>query len=368
MAKTGEEPAATRAEAGLRTGEAVARAVVEALGRADGAGARAIVLDRLRRTEAWVRRSFDQRKILSDAVAALGKGKALEALVRALDQADHAAFLRFVRDHPNIYVRRVRTADHLRAFLAEQGTPAAKAAFGRALRAVDAPAGAEVARYAAEALGRGEDRPAIDALERLVSRFDGGPESDELGALRKHLDDFLLGLRKAGRIEDLARALDRHTAENARRFPGSDLYGPGAQLGDLAAKFASSEAQGAWGAARGRPLSNGGVIGKEAARLLAANDADGALDLVLDELVEPLDDRFGAPPEAGARFSDAITTLAKEGRLGDLAAAAGASDAAFEKANPHAIHVAARHRLKSALDRAGSDDAKAAWRKAVEGK
>src|SRR4051812_25390743 len=115
----------------VKTGDALASLIVETLGRADGAAARTIVLDRLRGAEAWVPRAFDHRKVLSDAVAALSKGKALEALVRALDQADHGAFRRFVRDHPNIYVRRVRTADHLRSFLAEHGTPAARGAFAR---------------------------------------------------------------------------------------------------------------------------------------------------------------------------------------------------------------------------------------------
>jgi hypothetical protein len=99
---------------------------------------------------------------------------------------------------------------------------------------------------------------------------------------------------------------------------------------------------------------------------MAAGKKGDALDLVLDELVEPLDDRFGpAGPESAERFSEAVLALAKEGRLAELAATAAERDAEFERANPHAIHAAARHRLKSAVDRAASDDAKAAFRKAV---
>src|SRR5207237_66463 len=159
-------------------------------------------------------------------------------------------FKRFVRDHPNIYVRRVRTADHLRAFLAEHGTPAAKAVFARALREVDAPAGTVVARHVAMALDDGEERSAIAAIEALIRRVDGAPEGDEVRLLRRQLDDFVIDLKKVGRLDALARALERHAAETARRYPGVELYDLGAQITDLATRFGSSQAQAAWAAAR----------------------------------------------------------------------------------------------------------------------
>ena len=41
-----------------------------------------------------------------------------------------------------------------------------------------------------------------------------------------------------------------------------------------------------------------------------------------------------------------------------------AADEAFSRANPHAIYVAAKHRLRSAVDRVGTDATKTAWKKA----
>jgi hypothetical protein len=347
----------TRASApdDVETGAELAEGLRPLVEGAEAAAVRTAMQDRLRRTEPWVKSAFKHRKRLCEAVVVLAKGDQLGPLIRLLDRADNDAMRRFMRDSPDVHTRPTRTADRLRTFLAEDGTPRARKAFARALRKIEAVGGAEALAEVERHLEAGDELAAARVIERVLDSFFGQPESDEVIRLKVELDLMLDGIIKKGHVKTLSRALARHDAEGARRLGRLQVYGLEARLHDLMQRYGSDSRSSAWKRAIGHATISGPALAQALRKDLKEGNAEQAIERLADDLLTPLDDRFGPPTEAARKcLDDMVARLVQEKALIDVVRAAADADADFRRKYPQVILVGTLHRLQSASDRLGS--------------
>ncbi|GIW71460.1 MAG: hypothetical protein KatS3mg102_1002 [Planctomycetota bacterium] len=349
------------------TAAMLAKTIRRLLHNADGESVRELVRDFIRRASTWARARQPRARLLAEAIVELDQdgGGALQALLRWLDQADNGIHARMSREFPNLFLRRPNTVARLRLFVERYGSPTAKKALARAFRAVDAPAGADVGACIVDALERKAGPVVAEAIERLLVRFEGAPEGAEWNELRAELDGFVTQIVRAGKAQALLRALERRDGELDRRISTVRIYGLKSQFEDLLERCASESARRNWRRALGREARDGDRIGKQLAELLGAGKEAEAIGLLLDEVLSPLDDRFGGGGEEAARvFNAALGQVHRSGRLGALLEAARHGDDAFVEQHPHVTYVGALHRLRSALDRVGEPPLQEAFREA----
>lgn len=348
------------------TSQSLVEALEHAIANDDAESVRVCVRDRLRRTEAWVKSAFKNRKMLAEAVIGLGKAGRLEEVIRFLDRADSDAIKRFARDNPDVRLRASRTADALRLFLAESGGPTAQRLFARAMRTRGMLDGAEAAAQAVAHLDAHQERAAAAVLERLIDAVSGTPDAEEVKALRASFDAFLGGLLDADKAHAFQRALARHDHETGRRLSGLTVYGLEAQLKDLQARYISDAVAVRWARSKGGDPKKAGPIVQELLKKLDAGQAEEALEVLNEEVLQSLDDRFGAPDAPSIALLDAVVAeLEKKGALKRFIERAHEVDQTFHRANPHLIFVGAVQRLHAAAVRLGNQRTKSIVEKTV---
>jgi hypothetical protein len=160
-------------------------------------------------------------KALNDAIASLGRDGKLDDFLRALDRDETAQWSAFFRKHPNVRIMRMPPIkDQLADALNEAGTPEAKAAWDKAVRASGKPTGHEYAADIAAALKGGEDDEvwrAADAVSTFVHNRYIRPPVEEVA----NLNQTVSTLSRQGKLDDLAKALKRWDADHPRKGPPS---------------------------------------------------------------------------------------------------------------------------------------------------
>lgn len=345
----------------VKTGAELAESLAAIVERDDAESARIAVRDRLRRTEPWVQKAYQHRKILADGIAALAKLGALQGLVRLLDRADLEALRRFQRQNPDLVARTTRTVDQLRVFCVENGTPSARRALSRALRSAEAVAGEDAAAMVDQHLQADDERAAASLLERVIDQFYGQPDSDEVRQLRRELDAFLKGVIDAKQVPALTRALARHASETGRRLGKLKRYGLQAQLTDLMKRYANASLCSKWTKALGHQSKDDAKTVKAIAQAVKKGDGQAAIETLIDVVLAPLDDRFGGGGDKGSAklLNNVLAAVQKHASIDQLVRFAYEHDLAFQQANPHVLFVGALHRLQSAIYRVGDDKVKA---------
>jgi hypothetical protein len=165
-------------------------------------------------------------RALNDTVTRLARTGKLEDLVRALDRHDQDAMAALLRRNPGIRIRPYPAKNQVGNALEEAGTPEAKAAWSKAVRAAGTPTGQEVAADIAAAIRGGEDRQATDDTARIASPLalprTAGPVNPEDVAV---LNSAVLSLARQGSLGDLVKTLRRTDDRLFRDNPNARIIG-----------------------------------------------------------------------------------------------------------------------------------------------